>query len=46
MKCFNGLSMKDKKVDSRLKSVAMGCGITLITAGTAFLLFFDGVPLN
>ena len=32
--------------DLRLKSVAKGCGITLITAGTAFLLFFDGVPLN
>tara|TARA_B100000609_G_C17203289_1_gene429416 strand:- start:1631 stop:2008 length:378 start_codon:yes stop_codon:yes gene_type:complete len=32
--------------DLRLKSVAKGCGITLITAGTAFLLFFEGVPLN
>tara|TARA_S200000501_G_C20258148_1_gene497387 strand:+ start:149 stop:325 length:177 start_codon:yes stop_codon:yes gene_type:complete len=32
--------------DLRLKSVAKGCGITLITAATAFLLFFEGVPLN
>ena len=32
--------------DLRLKNVAKGCGITLITAGTAFLLFFEGVPLN
>ncbi len=32
--------------DLRLKSVAKGCGIILITAGTAFLLFFEGVPLN
>ena len=32
--------------DLRLKSVAKGCGITLITAGTEFLLFFEGVPLN
>ena len=30
----------------RLKSAAKGCGITLITAATAFLLFFEGVPLN
>tara|TARA_Y100001970_G_scaffold134261_1_gene165330 strand:+ start:96 stop:485 length:390 start_codon:yes stop_codon:yes gene_type:complete len=32
--------------DLRLKSVAKGCGITLITAATAFLLFFEGVRLN
>ena len=32
--------------DLRLKNVAKGCGITLITAGTAFLLFFEGVPLH
>ena len=32
--------------DLRLKSVAKGCCITLITTGTAFLLFFEGVPLN
>ena len=32
--------------DLRLKSVAKGCGITLITAATTFLLFFDGVPLH
>ena len=32
--------------DLRLKSVAKGCGTTLITAATAFLLFFDGVPLH
>ena len=32
--------------DLRLKSVAKGCGITLIATATAFLLFFEGVPLN
>ena len=32
--------------DLRLKSVAKGCGITIIATGTAFLLFFEGVPLN
>ena len=32
--------------DLRLKSVAKGCCITLITTVTAFLLFFEGVPLN
>ena len=32
--------------DLRLKSVAKGCGITSIMVGTAFLLFFEGAPLN
>ena len=32
--------------DLRLKSVAKGCGITLIATATAFLLLFEGVPLN
>ena len=32
--------------DLRLKSIEKGCGITLITAATAFLLFFEGVPLD
>ena len=32
--------------DLRLKSIAKGCDITLIAAATAFLIFFEGVPLN
>ena len=41
-----GDSYRKEITDLRLKNVAKGCGITLITAGTAFLLFFEGVPLN
>ena len=37
---------RKKITDLRLKSVAKGCGITSIMVGTAFLLFFEGAPLN
>ena len=43
----NFISGYEKEItDLRFKSVVKGCGITLITAATAFLLFFDGVPLH
>ena len=37
---------KKEITNLRFKSAAKGCGITLITAATVFLLFFDGVPLH